>query len=449
MSETEKPLEIRAREVVLALQNGGFTALYAGGCVRDMYRSVEPKDYDIATNALPDQVEKLFPQTIGVGKQFGVMIVRHGGHDFEVATFRKEEEYTDGRRPDRVAFTDAQHDANRRDFTINAMFYDPVARQLHDYTGGRDDLNREILKCVGNPDKRFREDHLRMMRAVRFAGSLDFRIEQSTSDAIRKNAPLVSRISPERTGQELTRILLESKRAGQSIVRMQDLGLLEIVLPEVSATIGQEQPPKFHPEGDVFTHTVLMLDNMETSSPVLAYSVLLHDIGKPPTARHAPDRIRFDGHAGLGSEMARQIMNRLRFPSVMTDNVVRCIRDHMRFMDVPKMKKSTLRKLIGSPVYPEELELHRLDCMASHGDMTNYFFLKDFEKELRSEPSLPDPWITGHDIMQYGIPEGPEVGYWLNIAYDAQLEGRFSGRQELLEWLRQKITADANDSDQR
>ncbi len=449
MNEPGTDLECSAREVVRTLQENGFTALYAGGCVRDMLRAVEPKDYDIATNALPEQVENLFQQTVGVGKQFGVIIVRNGSHDFEVATFREDKCYTDGRRPDQVAFTDARHDARRRDFTINAMFYDPLAGHTYDYTGGQEDLARKLIRCVGSPEERFIEDHLRMMRAVRFAGSLDFRIEQKTFDAIRKHAPLIKRVSPERIGQELTRTLLESNKAGQSIVQMQKLGLLEEILPEVSATIGQQQPPQFHPEGDVFTHTVIMLDMMETTSPVLAYSALLHDIGKPGTARHAPDRIRFDGHAGLGADMARTILNRLRFPSETIENVTRCIRDHMRFMDVPRMKRSTLRRLTGSPVYKEELELHRLDCLASHGDLKNYHYLKDFEKTLKSEPSLPDPWVTGHDIMAGGISEGPAVGYWRNMAYEAQLEGKFSNRHELLKWLRQKINADADASDQK
>ncbi|MFW6152510.1 MAG: CCA tRNA nucleotidyltransferase [Verrucomicrobiota bacterium] len=442
MSEPGTDLEFSAREVVRTLQQNGFAAMYAGGCVRDMLRGVEPKDYDIATSALPEQVEKLFQRTVGVGKQFGVIIVRNGSHDFEVATFREDKGYTDGRRPDQVAFTDARNDARRRDFTINAMFYDPVADHTYDYTGGQKDLTRELIRCVGSPGERFSEDHLRMMRAVRFAGSLGFRIEQETSNAIREHARLITRVSPERIGQELTRMLLESEKAGQSIVQMQNLGLLEAILPEVSATIGQEQPPQFHPEGDVFTHTVIMLDMMETSSPVLAYSALLHDIGKPGTARQGPDRIRFDGHAGLSGEMAEKILRRLKFSTETIENVSRCIRNHMRFMDVPRMKRSTLRRMTGSPVYREELELHRLDCLASHGDLKNYHYLKDFEKTLESEPSLPDPWVTGHDIMAQGIPEGPSVGYWRSMAYEAQLEGKFSNRRDLLEWLRHKINTD-------
>lgn len=425
--------------MVSRLQANGFVAFYAGGCVRDMLRGVEPNDYDIATDALPRNIEELFEQTYGVGKQFGVMVVRLDGHDFEVATFREEKAYRDGRRPEAVSFTDPRHDAKRRDFTINAMFYDPIRDRLHDYTGGRQDLRNRIIRCVGDPVQRFGEDHLRMLRAVRFASVLQYDLDRRTAEAIAKNSALITKVSRERIAQELTRILTESPTAGQAVRNMDRLNLLAHILPEIEDMKGQEQPPRFHPEGDVFTHTVLMLDMMKDYSPVLAYAVLLHDVAKPRTAKQGADRIRFDGHAGASADMAADILRRLRFSNELVMAVYHCIRNHMRFMDVQRMKRSTLLKLVSSPLYEDELELHRLDCMASHGDLANYYFLRDFENTVEPQTGLPPAWITGHDIMQMGIPEGPEVGYWRSRAYDAQLEGRFSDRNELLTWLRGQI----------
>jgi poly(A) polymerase len=399
---------------------------------------VTPKDYDVATSATPPQVAELFPGSETTGKSFAVTRAPVDGVFFEVATFRAEHSYSDGRRPDSISFTDPQTDAGRRDFTVNAMFYDPVKEELHDFTGGQGDIAAGIIRCVGEPDRRFEEDHLRMMRAVRFAGSLDFKIEPATADAIRKNAPKIAKISPERIQDELNRTLLESKRPGDSITLLEELGLLRTILPEISAMKGQEQPLEFHPEGDVFLHTVRMLNMMERRSRVLAYAVLFHDIGKPVTAT-VSDRIRFNKHDSAGAELAKSIMQRLRFPADDIESVSHCVANHMRFMNVSEMRKSTLRRLLGAPTFYVELELHRLDCASSHGDLSNYDFLVDFQEQLANEPVLPKPWVTGNDIIALGVPQSPRVGVLRTKAYDAQLEGRFKDRNELLGWLKTEI----------
>jgi len=427
-----------AVQAVRRLQSAGFTAYLAGGCVRDILLGNNPKDYDIATDARPEQVESLFPGSETTGKSFAVTRASLGGIFFEIATFRMDHTYTDGRRPDSVSFADPETDAARRDFTINAVFLDPTCNKIHDFTGGIRDLEARIIKCVGAPDKRFEEDHLRMMRAVRFAGSLNFHIEPATYKAIRGKAEKMAAISPERIREELTRTLMESKKPGDSVVLLYDLGILNVILPGVSAMKGQSQPPEFHPEGDVFTHTVNMLNMMEERSIHLAYAILFHDIGKPLTAT-VTDRIRFNGHDIAGAKLSEEIMIRLKFPSNDIAAISSCVAHHMRFMNVRSMKKSTLRRLLGAPTFPVELELHRLDCAASHGALSNVAYLKEFLQQQASEPVLPKPWITGTDIMKMGIPESPRVGVLHTKAYDAQLEGLFKNRQDLMEWLRNEI----------
>lgn len=437
MSADPTPLlRTLAKEAALRLQAAGYIAYWAGGCVRDMLRSVPPKDYDIATNALPEQVLDLFPGAKAVGKSFGVVLAPVEGAFFEVATFRRDHAYLDGRRPEAVTFADPETDAQRRDFTINAMFYDPATDALYDFVGGRADLAGGVIRCVGDPQKRIQEDHLRMLRAVRFAATLGFSLNEATAAAIRANAGLISRVSAERIQEELTRILLESQKAGDALVLMDDLDLLSVILPEVAALKGETQPPEFHPEGDVFVHTVMMLNLMKARDTILVYSVLLHDVGKPLTAEIGPDRKRFHNHAARGAELAEAILRRLRFSAADASAIVHAVHNHMRFTDVQRMRRSTLRRLAGEPTFPVELELHRLDCAASHGDLGNYDFLKRFREEMAAEPVLPEPWITGTDIMQCGVPEGPQVGTWRKLAYDAQLEGRFGSRVELLQWLK-------------
>jgi len=431
-----RELAVRA---VDRLQTSGFTAYWAGGCVRAMLLGAQPKDYDIATSATPAEVQQVFPDSVAVGKSFGVVRVRVEDAWFEVATFRRDFSYRDGRRPEGVSFADPETDVQRRDFTINALFFDPVTEQLHDYADGKKDIEAGIVRCVGKPQERFREDHLRMLRAVRFASAPDFSLDGETADAIRDNAALIQRISPERIRDELTRILCESPQAGDALVLLDGLRLLEHILPEVKAMQGQEQPPQFHPEGDVFQHTVDMLNLMSGVNAALAFAVLLHDVGKPCTARHTPLRIRFDGHASRGADITRAVMTRLRFSNEDVDTVCRSVGNHMHFMDVKRMRPATLRRLIGKPSYHIELELHRLDCLASHGGLDNYDFLREFEEQIRKEPVLPPPWVTGHDILELGVPEGPEVGEWHRRAYDAQLNGEHKSREDLIKWLKEEV----------
>ena len=428
-----------AHAAVARLQSAGFTAYWAGGCVRDLLLDITPKDYDIATDAEPEAVLNIFPHAVAVGKSFGVVRVPIGPDALEIATFRTDADYRDGRRPDRVTFSDPPTDAQRRDFTINAIFYDPVAERYHDFAEGRRDIAARVVRCVGDPEERFSEDHLRMLRAVRFSTVLDFSLHPDTAEAIRRCAPLVKRVSPERIRDEFTRILLEARQPGTALELLEELQLLPAFLPEVADLRGQVQPPEFHPEGDVFTHTVIMLNAMEQRTLHIAYAVLLHDIAKPVTAREIDGRLRFHGHASEGAAMVRRIMRRLRFPGADIEAVVECVRNHMRFIDVSRMRRATLRRLVGAPTFATEIELHRLDCMASHGGLENHDFLVDFSRELEAEPVLPDPWVTGTDVMALGLPEGPEVGRAIRQAYDAQLDGRFASREDLLQWLAGQI----------
>jgi poly(A) polymerase len=432
--------------ILARLRDAGFESYWAGGCVRDILLGRTPKDYDIATRATPDEIQGLFPHTVPVGKAFGVILVVEDGAMHEVATFRRDINYKDGRRPEAVAFTGPEEDARRRDFTVNGLFYDPAEEQVLDFVGGRKDIEARTIRAIGEPADRFREDYLRMLRGARLAATLEMTIEPATAAGIRLHAENILQISPERVRDELTRLLLEAPKAGRGLLLLKDLDLLRFILPEVAALEDQAQPPQFHPEGDVFTHTTMMLDEMESPDEVLAYSVLLHDIGKPPTATLStePDgseRIRFNNHAKVGAEMAEAILKRLRFPTRTIEAVRTCVANHMRFMDVPRMKKSTLRKLIGAPTFPVELQLHRLDCMCSHGDLGNLETLADFQRAMADEPVLPEPWVSGHDIMALGVAHGPGVGTWHRRAYERQLEGLAGSRDELLDWLRNAIEA--------
>ena len=445
MSDSDSTRGRRAAlAIVQRLKDEGFESFWVGGCVRDMLMGREPKDYDVATNATPDQVLSLFPKALAVGKAFGVVQVVIDGEPHDVATFRRDTSYEDSRHPTSVEFTSAEEDARRRDFTINGLFYEPVRGDVIDYVGGRKDIEARVIRTIGRPDQRFSEDALRMLRAIRFASTLEFTVDPETMAAIRDMSPRITKISAERVQHELTLLLTESPRAGDGLKMLRKAGLLKHIIPEVEQLIGQEQPPAYHPEGDVFIHTVLMLNAMKNPSAQLAYSVLLHDVGKPATAEKTvePDgsgRWRFHGHAKTGAEIAEQILKRLKLPSRDIEVVVQCIRNHMSFMDVQKMRKSTLRQFVGAPTFPVELELHRLDCLCSHGDLANHEFLERFLSDLKNEPVLPDPWIKGRDILSLGVPEGPDVGTWHKKSYEAQLEGRFNDRDDLLAWLKSEL----------
>jgi len=401
-----------------------------GGCVRDLLLGRTPKDWDIATSALPDQIEALFPKTLPIGKAFGIIVVvPEAGDPVEVATYRADSPRGDGRRPESVAFTDAREDALRRDFTVNALFLDPETGEVSDYVGGKADLEAKRIRAIGDPAVRFAEDHLRMLRAVRFAATLDFAIEPATFEAIRQLAPDIRRISAERIRDELFRLLTESRKAGQALQLLRISGLLKEILPEVEAMVGVEQPPEFHPEGDVFTHTRIMLDDLpEQASLRLALAALLHDVGKPPTAHFAtlPDgtqRWRFENHAQVGAEMARSILERLRAPTALIDDVCAIVAGHMRLADAPKMRESKLRRLIGSPTFEDDLELHRLDCLSSHALLDVYDFLQSAQARFAAEPVLPEPMVKGRDLIALGLKPGPAFKRILQDLYDRQLEG--------------------------
>lgn len=431
--------EHTASDILKQIRRAGFTAFFAGGSVRDRLLGRPAKDFDIATNARPEQIEALFPKTVAVGKAFGVIVVVQDGTETEVATFRTDGGYQDGRRPDSVEFCGAEEDAKRRDFTVNGMFYDPAEDRVIDYVGGQIDLEKKLIRAIGDPGRRFAEDRLRMLRAVRFAHTLGFQIEPATRAAIRVHAPGLTEISAERIENEFSRILTESIRPGDALRELVDLGLMEFIIPEILPMIGQEQPPEFHPEGDVFVHTCLMLNLMKNPSRTLAYTALLHDVGKPATAFMGADRIRFHGHERKSAEMAEEILRRLKLPVKEIRQIVTAIDGHMRFKDVQRMNKATLRKLMGADTFELELELHRLDCSGSHRLLDNYDFLLAKAEEMKNEPVLPERWITGKELKELGVPSGPRMGELLQLAYDAQLEGRFPGRSALLDWLKSEI----------
>jgi putative nucleotidyltransferase with HDIG domain len=424
-----------ARSIVTLLSENGFEACLVGGSVRDLLLGREPKDYDVATDAPPDQILRLFPDSKQVGAHFGVMLVSREGADVEVATFRSEHSYQDGRHPGQVKFeTDPRHDALRRDFTINALFQDPESGEVLDYVGGRADLDARLVRAIGDPETRFGEDHLRLLRAVRFAAGLEFEIEAETMAAVRRMAKLIRKVSAERVRDELARILTEGA-ARRGFELLDESGLLVELLPEAAVMKGVEQPAEFHPEGDVWTHTLMMLGLMRDPSITLALGVLLHDIGKPPTFR-VEDRIRFDGHAALGAKMAVEILTRLRFSSEEIRRVETLVADHLRFKDVRKMRESTLKRFLRQPHFEELLELHRLDCLASHGWLDKYDYLRAELRELPPEQLKPARLITGDDLIRAGYAPGPAFQRMLEAAEDAQLEKRISTPEEAMALVR-------------
>jgi poly(A) polymerase len=434
-----------AQRICRDLRRAGHQAYFVGGCVRDILLEREPADYDVATDATPEQVQQLFPQSLSVGAKFGVIVVTEDSGDgaslqVEVATFRSDVGYSDGRHPDSVVYSDSpEKDAWRRDFTINALLLDPESKEVLDFVGGRDDLRAGIIRAIGRPQDRFAEDKLRMVRAVRFAARFRYAIEASTFSAIVKFAPEIHEVSAERLRDELTKILTEGA-ARRGFELLDETRLLPELLPEISRMKGVEQPPQFHPEGDVWTHTLMMIEGLRAGcSRTLAWGVLLHDVGKPPT--FAPPsgpggRIRFDEHVEVGTRMAEEICRRLRFSNDDTAQIASLVANHLRFKDVPQMKPSTLKRFVRLDRFDEHLELHRLDCSSSHGHLDNYEFVRRFLADTPPEQVRPARLVTGDDLISLGHAPGPAFHGVLEAVEEAQLNGKVSTREEALRFVR-------------
>jgi poly(A) polymerase len=465
-----------ATQIVRTLRDRGHQAYLVGGCVRDLLLGREPADYDVASDATPQEVMRIFPETYAVGAQFGVVLVpipgnrrtalnspgtssssdRHAepalageepalpGHSHkscvEVATFRADISYSDGRHPDEVRFSrDPREDVQRRDFTINGLLFDPIENKVLDFVGGQNDLKAGIIRAIGGPAFRFTEDKLRMLRAVRFAARFGYQIDRATFAAIQYLAEQIHQVSQERVRDELTRMLTEG-HARQAFELLDESGLLREVLPEIAAMKGVEQPPEFHPEGDVFVHTLLMLERLPQPCPAtLAWGTLLHDVGKPPTFRRAPDRIRFDEHARVGTRMAEEICRRLRFSNDETAQITALVENHMRFMDVERMNPSTFKKFIRLPHFDQHLELHRLDCESSHRNLRLYEFTKEKMNELPPEAVRPAPLLTGDNLIDAGYLPGPQFKEILVAVEDAQLDGRLHSFAEAMDFVNREF----------
>ncbi len=427
--------EAFAIEIIRLLRAQGHPSFLVGGCVRDRLLGIAPKDFDVSTQARPQQVLSYFPGSRLVGEHFGVVLIPNpdsasGGH-VEVATFRSEGAYSDGRRPDHVRFeSEPLRDVERRDFTINGLLEDPLKGEIIDFFGGRHDLDAHLIRAIGTPLERFREDHLRLLRAVRFAARLNFDIEGETAAAIRLCAADIQKTAAERVRDELNRILTEGG-AQRGLDLMNQTGLLGQVLPEVKALEGVEQPPQFHPEGDVYIHTRMMLGLLNNPSVALAWGTLLHDIGKPGTFRVA-ERIRFDGHVEMGVKIAAEILRRLRFSNEQSEQILSLVSNHMRFKDVRGMRESTLRRFLRLPHFEEHLELHRVDCLSSNGNLDNYEFMKTRLMSLGEDELRPPRLITGHDLIERGFIPGPGFSKLLEEIENAQLEGTITSREQAL-----------------
>jgi tRNA nucleotidyltransferase/poly(A) polymerase len=448
-----------AVEIVQTLQTAGFAAFWVGGCVRDFLLGREPVDYDIVTSALPDDVEKLFKRTIPVGRKFGVMIVLDGDAQFQVATFRAEGDYRDGRHPERVTFGDAQADAARRDFTVNGLFYDPIRKKLRDWVEGEADLRAGVIRTIGVPAERFAEDQLRLLRAVRFAARLGFRIEAETFAAIQKLAPRIKTVSAERIREELIKLFAappddlaknaavqppreNEPPAARGLELLRESGLLEHVLPELVPTISCEQSPDYHPEGSVFNHLRLMLSKMAPDAdPLLPWCILMHDIAKPVTASSdaKTGSIHFYEHEKIGADMAEAVLGRLRFPRRQIDAVVKAVRCHMQFKDAPRMRKATLRRLLMRPTFPLELELHRMDCLGSHRRLDVFDFLVEQAAELGKQPEVHPPLLTGADLIALGMTPGPAMGRLLAELREKQLQDELKTPAEARKWIKSRL----------
>ena len=438
-----------ATNIVRELRRRGFQAYFAGGCVRDTVLGLPPADYDVATDATPPEVMRIFPETYAVGAQFGVVLVpvpddlpraatpsEHPNY-VEVATFRNDGSYSDGRHPDQVSYSnDPREDVQRRDFTINGLLMDPLdGDRVLDFVGGRDDLNAGVIRAIGEAERRFHEDKLRMLRAVRFAARFGYLIEPQTFAAIRELAAGTHQVSRERVRDEVTKMLTEG-HARAAFELLDSSGLLHEVLPEVERMKGVQQPPQFHPEGDVWVHTLLLLEKLPPHCPrTLAWGALLHDVGKPPTFRVAPDRIRFDNHVEVGVRMAEEICRRLHFSNEDTRQILALVANHMRFADAERMKESTLKRFMRLPQFDEHLELHRIDCLSSHGNLALYDFVRDRLAQTPEEEIRPAPLLNGDDLIGLGYRPGPEFRDILAAVEDAQLEGTLHTRDEALSFV--------------
>ena len=434
-----------ANSICTTLQNAGYQAFLVGGCVRDLLLKHEPADYDVATNATPDQVLELFPNGITVGAQFGVILVPQDGMKVEVATFRSDIGHTDGRHPDRVQYsTTPEEDVKRRDFTINGLLMRHDTDEALDFVNGQADLDAGIIRAIGEPDRRFAEDKLRMLRAVRFAARFGYEIEAETFRAIRRHAKEIQQVSAERIREELTKMLTEG--AARAACELLDTcRLLPIVLPEISALHGVQQPPQYHPEGDVWIHTMMMLEGLPAAcSPTLAWGVLLHDIGKPATFRsekETGDRIRFDGHVEVGMAIARKLLGKLRFSNEETEQILALIGNHMRFKDVGRMKPATLKRFVRLPRLGEHLDLHRLDCLSSNRNLAAYDFVREFVSKTPPEVVRPPRLLTGSDVLEMGFSPGPVVGKILAAVEEAQLNGELATEQEAKSFIERHFGA--------
>jgi len=437
-----------AERVCRTLRDAGHQAYFVGGCVRDILLEREPADYDVATDATPERVQQLFPRSLAVGAQFGVIVVLEDSASgdplqVEVATFRSDIGYTDGRHPDRVVYAKTpQEDVKRRDFTINALLLDPETNEILDFVGGRDDLRAGIIRAIGDAEARFREDKLRMIRAVRFAARFRYQIEKSTFAAIVKLASEIHQVSAERIRDELTKLLTEG-HARRGFELLDETRLLPELLPEIERMKGVEQPPQFHPEGDVWIHTLLMIEDLEPGcSPTLAWGVLLHDVGKPPTFKPASGpgtRIRFDEHAEVGTRMAEEICRRLRFSNEDTAQIAALVANHMRFKDVLQMKPATLKRFVRLDHFEEHMELHRLDCLSSHRNLDNYDFMRRFLAETPPEQVRPPRLLSGDDLVRLGYRPGPAFKAILEAVEEAQLNGMLNTHEEALQLVQAKF----------
>jgi poly(A) polymerase len=440
----DSPAAEFAREILARLHAQNHSAYWVGGCVRDLLMGRPVKDYDVATSAHPDEILRLFPGAEFIGAAFGVVLVKHDRIAVEVATYRSERQYRDGRRPEEVRYeTDPRLDASRRDFTVNALFHNPFTNETLDFFGGQADLAAKLIRAVGDPHERFAEDHLRLLRAIRFAARFGFTMESATWRAIQAHAESIARISAERIREELNRILTEGG-ASRGLRLLDEAGLLAVLLPEVKKLQGVEQPPEFHPEGDVWTHTLLMLDLLHPPlEPVLAWGVLLHDIGKPVTQTRT-DRIRFHGHVEAGLRIAQPMLSRLKFSLDDAGQILALIEHHMRFRELPRMRPSTVKRFLRLPRFDQHLELHRVDCLSSHGGLDNYDFAQDRLLEFSAEEISPPPLVRGGDVMALGVAPGPRIRQLLHAVEEAQLDGSLKTRDEALEFLRQISASSPN-----
>lgn len=440
-----------AISIVRRLRDHDHKAYFVGGCVRDLLLGREPADYDVSTSAIPDEVMGIFPETYAVGAQFGVVLVPPpakevasdtppGSHAVEIATFRSDIGHTDGRHPDQVRFTkDPREDVERRDFTINGMMLDPINGEVLDLVGGRKDLEAKIIRAIGDPERRFEEDKLRMLRAIRFAARFNYVVEPKTFAATQKLAPRIDQVSRERVRDELTRMLTEG-HARQAFLLLDASGLLHEVLPEIEAMKGVEQPPQFHPEGDVFVHTLLLLEKLpQPCPPTLAWGSLFHDVGKPPTFRVAPDRIRFDNHVNVGVKMAEVICRRLRFSNSDIDQILALVDNHMKFGQADRMSESTFKKFVRLPRFEEHLELHRLDCESSFRNLTSYHFVRAKLASMSPEVVRPKSLMTGEDLIGAGYSPGPRFKEILSAVEDGQLDGRLQTKESAMEFVRREF----------